>query len=294
MELAKQYIVQCIVSAANNLRLSSEKIEVVAILRENFSSGENTSQQIQKMKKITELSKFAIKLGEICNYIENSKIDFLKISDKFKEHSLGLVRELSSVLDVVTPVMMKKFIADMSEAVISVDLSRKEPKTELKDEIIEEKKESTQPPVEKKKDNVDFKKEYIFEELNKEDDFNFENYEETILKPIKTIDAFLGRLSRYDYEPDEVDNFIQIMQKNSELSMKTGFEILANMHSIFARGLYLIHEKKIPPSQDVIESMRACLIVIVAVVRGKEVDITNYLNKAELFGRKISAKTRNN
>jgi hypothetical protein len=33
--------------------------------------------------------------------------------------------------------------------------------------------------------------------------------------------------------------------------------------------------------------MRACLIVIVAVVRGKEVDITNYLNRAENFGRQI-------
>jgi hypothetical protein len=33
--------------------------------------------------------------------------------------------------------------------------------------------------------------------------------------------------------------------------------------------------------------MRACLIVIVAVVRGKEVDITNYLNKAEDFEREI-------
>jgi len=33
--------------------------------------------------------------------------------------------------------------------------------------------------------------------------------------------------------------------------------------------------------------MRACLIVIVAVVRGKDVDITNYLNKAEDFERKI-------
>jgi len=29
-------------------------------------------------------------------------------------------------------------------------------------------------------------------------------------------------------------------------------------------------------------------IVIVAVVRGKEVDITNYLNKAEEFGKTLS------
>jgi len=37
----------------------------------------------------------------------------------------------------------------------------------------------------------------------------------------------------------------------------------------------------------VIESLRACLIVIVAVVRGKDVDINNYLNKAERFGNQL-------
>ena len=43
------------------------------------------------------------------------------------------------------------------------------------------------------------------------------------------------------------------------------------------------------PGHDVIEAMRACLIVIVAVVRGKELDITNYLNRAEAFGREIQS-----
>ncbi len=42
------------------------------------------------------------------------------------------------------------------------------------------------------------------------------------------------------------------------------------------------------PGKEVIESLRACLIVIVAVVRGKEVDISNYLNRAEDFGNKLA------
>ena len=53
------------------------------------------------------------------------------------------------------------------------------------------------------------------------------------------------------------------------------------------KALKLIKSQELVPGKNVIESMRACLIVIVAVVRGKEVDITNYLNKAEDFERKI-------
>jgi len=48
------------------------------------------------------------------------------------------------------------------------------------------------------------------------------------------------------------------------------------------------------PGKDVVDALRACLIVIVAVVKGKEVDITNYLNRAEEFGKRIKIiKIRN-
>src|ERR1035438_696151 len=59
------------------------------------------------------------------------------------------------------------------------------------------------------------------------------------------------------------------------------------LHRILSRAFTLIGTKELVPKSEVIESMRASLIVIVAVIKGKEVDITNYLNRAEEFGRKI-------
>jgi len=103
MEINKQYLIQCITCASNNLRLSSEKIEVVAILKEHISQTPDLNNLISDMKKLTRFSKFAIKLGEINQTLQTGKIDFLKISDKFKEHSHLILRELSNLLDVVTP-----------------------------------------------------------------------------------------------------------------------------------------------------------------------------------------------
>ena len=77
------------------------------------------------------------------------------------------------------------------------------------------------------------------------------------------------------------------MKTNGDLSAKIGFDIIANMHRILSRAFSLLDSGELVPKADVIESMRACLIVIVAVVKGKEVDITNYLNRAEEFGRRI-------
>ena len=60
------------------------------------------------------------------------------------------------------------------------------------------------------------------------------------------------------------------------------------MHRIISRALLLIKNRELMPGKEVIESLRACLIVIVAVVRGKDVDINNYLNKAEEFGNRLA------
>ncbi len=286
MDPAKQYIIQCIVVAANNLRLSSEKIETVAIIREKLTNATDLNEEIKNLKKITELSKLGIKLGELVNFIDNGKIDFLKLSDKFKEHSYSLVREIGSVLDVVTPQMARALFQKFEEAAIKVDFTKREetatesvptsPKVQVELEV----------PIRTKADEL--KEAIIFEELNKESVFNFENYEEKILKPVKELDSFLNRVLKFDYTENEINNYIKVMREHAELSRQVGFEILSNMHKIFSSGLEMINKKKIPPSANIIESLRSCLIVIVAVVRGKEVDITNYLNRAENFGKTIS------
>ena len=49
MDFKKQYIIQAISVAANNLRLSSDKIETVAILKEHFERCENLENEIKKI-----------------------------------------------------------------------------------------------------------------------------------------------------------------------------------------------------------------------------------------------------
>ena len=67
MDLIKQYIVQSINIAANNLRLNNQQIEVVALLKQTVSKSENLSDDLINMKKITELSllRFIIPLLKI-------------------------------------------------------------------------------------------------------------------------------------------------------------------------------------------------------------------------------------
>lgn len=295
MDLVQQYIIQCITSAANNLRLNTEKIEVVALLRESITSSADLENEIAGMKKVTELSTFAIRLGEIYNYIAKSKIDFLKITDKFKEHSHYIVKDLNNLLDKVSPQNFRQLMNNMHHQSIQADIQRPQASGFMDEKVkmIPEPAGAAIPENAKKAEAAApaapkvQKEDFLLDIEEEEEDLLFENYEEKILGPIKDLDQFLKNLVQNRKNPEEIDKFEVMMRKNAELSSRIGFEIIANMHRIFANGLRLIKDSSFYADKEITEAMRACLIVIVAVVRGKEVDITNYLNRAEEFGRKI-------
>ncbi len=286
MDFNKQYIIQAISVASNNLRLSSDKIETVAILREHIQHSEDLEETIRMMKAKTELSKFAIKLWEAFIFTKSSNVDFLRISENFKEHSHNLVMELSNLLDIATPEKLNEIFNSMfTRDEISVSLGDRMGKTQIPQDISFGKFELSDENDSKDIiERDELKEELILGGIENKTNFDFDDYEKEILKPISKLEVLLKKLSEQNYLDEEINPFIVIMQKNAEFSKEIGFSILADMHSIFYTALILIIEKKIEVDKYLIESLRSCLIVIVAVVRGKDVDITNYLNRAEKLG----------
>jgi hypothetical protein len=279
MDLIKQYITQSITIAANNLRLNNQQIEVVALLKQTITKSENLSDDLINMKKITELSLLAIRLNEIYNSLTQNPIDLLKISDQFKEHSRYLIKDLGHMLDITTPVVFKTAIEKLNSAIV---FPKEEIKIDLSKRIPDE-----DPFI--KSEAEEIKETIIFsEDIENEDEELIQKFEPTILGPIKPLDNVLKKISNNEIDYEELIKFAQIMDDNAALSRKIGFEILSGMHRIVSKALILIKNRELMPGKEVIENLRACLIVIVAVVRGKDVDINSYLNKAEEFGNKLA------
>lgn len=279
MEFIKNYITQSITIAANNLRLNNQQIEVVALLKQTISKSENLSDDLINMKKITELSLLAIRLNEIYNSLTQNPIDLLKISDQFKEHSRYLIKDLGHMLDITTPIAFKSAIEKLNNAIVF-------PKEEIK---IDLSKRIPDEDVFVKSETEEIKEKIIFsDDIENEDEEIIQKFEPTILGPIKPLDNLLKKIANNEIDHEELIKFAQIMEDNAVLSRKIGFEILSGMHRIVSKALILIKNRELMPGKEVIENLRACLIVIVAVVRGKDVDINNYLNKAEDFGNKLA------
>ena len=210
----------------------------------------------------------------------NNKIDFLSLSDSFKLHSNLLITVLSSVLDNISSQKIKEFLNNfyekqVKENKIGVDeLTNNLSKTEKSFKIDTE--------------TDKMKEEIIFGDLSKEDDLDFESFQRRILKPIKSIENMLQRMRVGNFTGEEVLSYSEIMKEHHELSKNIGSQIIAEMHQTISKGLQLIYDSKIQPDEYIIESLRACLIVIVATIKNKSVEITNYLNLAEDFSEKIT------
>lgn len=278
MDLIKQYITQSITAASNNLRLSSQQIEIVALLKNVINKSKDLGNDLITMKKITELSTLAIRLNEIYSYLTQNQIDLMKISEQFKEHSRYLIKDLSHMLENVTPAAFQKSIqkinpAPLKENEINVDLSKRKSDNNLF----------------KVPDQSELKEKLVLDDSIEDEDLFFQNYETAILKPVKPLDNLLKNVSDTEIDHEKFAVFAKTMHENGMLSAKIGFEIIANMHWIVAKAMKLISTRELMPGKEVVESIRACLIVIVAVIKGKEVDISNYLNKAEEFGNKLSS-----
>lgn len=288
MELKKQYIIQTISVAANNLRLSSEKIEVLGLLKETILNTADLETLIASMKKITQFAKLAIKLQEIYNFLKMNKIDFLKLSEKFKDHTQLIIKELNLVLDALNPGSYKEIEKKMGE------FSQNSVVEERKDDTLTIDMTERKSALSEKMRADKIKENYIFEEEANDDHLFFQNFEATILKPVKEIETVLKNLGNGEVRAIELGQYESVMKVNAALSEKFGTEITTEMHKILAKAFRMLQLKELKPEREMIEAMRACLIVIVALVRNKDIDITYYLNKAEDFGKKLQTlKMRN-
>jgi len=271
MDLVKVYLVQSITTAANNIRLNPQQIEVVGLLRETIVNAGDLGEELLLMKKTTELSKLAIRLGEIHSFLTQGKVDFVRISEQFREHSRYLIRDLNQFLESVNPKVYKDAFNKINNGnakAIDVELVDR---TGLAGEILIQ------------NDSNDIEKLFNEEKTNK---YSVIDIEKKILSPVKSVDDILKKMPEGKVTERELVHSFELMKEHAALASSHGFQLIAKMHEIIASAFNAIIKGSLLPDKTVIESLRACLIVIVAVVKRKDVDITGYLNRAEEFGNK--------
>jgi hypothetical protein len=204
-------------------------------------------------------------------------VDFVKISEQFREHSRYLIRDLNQFLENVSPQVYKDAfikINNGNQRIIDV-------------ELVDRSNYAGQIMVNEDKDQ---NKTGFTNDIEKQMTSSID-FEKKILGPIKSFDELLKDLASSKMNQKELYDYIEIIQDNAALSNQRGFKVLAKMHMILESGFRDIVTSNLVVDKTVIDALRACLIVIVAVVKKKEVDISGYLNRAEEFARNYLKKS---
>lgn len=275
MDLIRQYIAQCVSIAANSLRLTTQQIEIIALLKEEIFSAPDLKESIKEMKKVTELSTLAIKLFNIIDYLEKSTIDFLKLSDLFREHSRNLIRDISNLLESTNPTNFKATIENIRNSLSN------ETKTDKKNVFI---------TLDIENETEKIKEKMILGDENEDEEILIQEFETSIIGSIKIFDEFLLRMGKGTFEFEELSYYTNLFSNYYTSSKRFGFDIISNMLLTVKTSLELIKNKKINIDKNLIVGMRACLIVVVAILRKKDVDISDFLKKADILSKVISKK----
>ncbi len=287
-EITKTYLEQCFNNAVNELHLKAGQVEIISKLRELLFDSESVLNEIERMKKNTELSTFAIRLNEAYNFIESNEIDFSSVSHHFNEHSEKLAQSLKKLIDEFDWQNFQRIVARLHE----LELVNSESKTENTEPV--EFMLEYQPTENDNDETLEMKSDFILDDELLQRDISFDEYKEKVLDSIKNMDALLNDLQDGNYSDEQIMKCLRTVEINKTLSEKHNFDIITRMHQTFEDSLRLIQKNVIKINKQLIYAMRSCLIVIVAIIKDKKVDITEFLKRAEFLGKEIEKLKKGN
>ncbi len=287
-EITKTYLEQCFNNAVNELHLKAGQVEIISKLRELLFDSESVLKEIERMKKNTELSTFAIRLNEAYNFIESNEIDFSSVSHHFAEHSEKLAQSLKKLIDEFDWQNFQRIVARLHE----LELVNSESKTENGEPV--EFMLDYQPTENDNDETLEMKSNFILDDELLQRDISFDEYKEKVLDSIKNMDALLNDLQNGNYSDEQIMKCLRTVEINKTLSEKHNFDIITRMHQTFEDSLRLIQKNIIKINKQLVYAMRSCLIVIVAIIKDKKVDITEFLKRAEFLGKEIEKLKKGN
>lgn len=291
MDLRKQYLIQCIVTASNALRLNAHNIEVLALLRQSIASSEDLETDFIQMKKIMELAKLAARLLEIYNHLTKNRIDFTKISLQFAEHSRSIVNDLGYLLEhaVITKfaTALNQIQRDGKSDTIELDLTGRKERSLTRDSF-EDDSANQQTGEKMQLSEILYEKANAIKPPSPDDErmfhiTNFETFEKITLEQINLYQPLMQDIEAMRSNSEELLLFSKAMKELAGHSENYGITLLAKMLDTISKGAFLLANKRIPEVKAVADSFRSCMIVAVTIIKQKQIDISVYITKAERF-----------
>ncbi len=244
MNWERAYIVQTYENAANNLRMNSRRLVNYTLIREFLTECDKMEAAIDEMKKITEFAKFAVKFDKVIEFAR-SVPDFVNLGTEMNKQINDLISVVREMLDEMEP-------EELAEKIETVKRNLSLPVSE-NDNVYSPREETEK----------EFRTDKILEVVNL----------------IRNIDEYLNLCVSGSISGDDKEKFMEIVNRMNALLSDFSDSLIVEMKNIFNALFGEIISRGVSRSEE-IEAMRACLIVIVAKLKNKDVDISQFIELA--------------
>lgn len=250
MEFSKKYIIQCLGHAASNIRLKGEALENLSLLKNYIHRFPDLEYLFGEMKKVTALSRIGIKLNEIYVYSESDRVDFSTLSKEFLRQSAELITPLMFLLNDNSTEKLENYLSAIK--LPQKEQSEPEPEKELSEETLLE------------------------TQLKCREDFN-----NLFIPLIKELNELLDNIATNSIEESKIKRYISLIEEKIKIAESANIEIVIRVLNIAVAALDYLLVTLGQNNSEIIEKIRSAFIIVVVVLRGKDVDLGLYLEEVE-------------
>ncbi len=125
------------------------------------------------------------------------------------------------------------------------------------------------------------------EERPKTEEEIFYEFETDLVNNIKELDDYLGKITLSSYDEKKEEELITQAYKSLLTAEALGHEVIAKMIKTYWAALLAIRDKKLPSTKNEAELIRSTLIIIVALVKDKDIELESYWDNHNYLVKKL-------
>ncbi len=201
----------------------------------------------------------------------------------------------------------KKTEAEISVAQIPEETSIKEPQAEHLHEITNEnldkelqeeqnslnqfEKETTESEnsISEEEEIVEESQlsEQIIKSMNESNDNLYLDFERLVLDNILEVDEFLSKILTEQVDSEQSLKLIQKAYKSYQLAQELNFDLISELIKVYWLSLVAIRDNKLKPNKEISELIRSTLIILVSLLKQRDVDLEPFIQKHNQLKEKL-------
>lgn len=132
-------------------------------------------------------------------------------------------------------------------------------------------------------------KDQLMKKLNEENDDLYLDFEKMLLDNILEVDEFLNKVINQKIDDEQFLKLIQKAYRSFQLAEELNFTLISELIKVYWLSLVAIRDNNLKPSKSIADLIRSTLIILVTLIKQREVDLEPFMQKHNQLKEKLKS-----